>query len=83
MREAGLLSQRRIGRWVHYRIASQVPVWAHRILVSMADGIEGGRPYTEDRNRLAAMPNRPQRSGKPVSLPLAAGKRSAGAGIRA
>jgi ArsR family transcriptional regulator len=70
MREAGVLGQRKLGRWVNYRIASQVPLWAHRILVSLADGVEGGRPYGEDRKRLAAMPNRPQRSGKAILLPV-------------
>ncbi|MBI4290434.1 MAG: metalloregulator ArsR/SmtB family transcription factor [Betaproteobacteria bacterium] len=83
MRAAGVLSQRKLGRWVHYRVASQVPLWAHRILVSMADGVEDGRPYMEDRKRLRAMPNRPARSGTTIPLPVVKGGRSARTGIRA
>ena len=73
MREAGVLSQRKLGRWVHYRIASQVPLWVHRILVSMADGVEGSLRYVEDRRRLVTMPNRPRRTDKATTLSL--GKR--------
>ena len=83
MREAGVLSQRKRARWVHYRIASQVPLWAHRILVAMADGVEGGRPYGGDRKRLAAMPNRPERSGKAISLSVVTRGRSVRTSLRA
>lgn len=40
--------------------------WAHRILVSMADGLEGDRPQAEDKKRRAAMPNRPERRLEPL-----------------
>lgn len=82
MRAAGVLSRRKLGRWVHYRIASQVPLWAHRILVSMADGVGGGLRYVEDRRRLVAMPNRPERSDKAISLSVPTGRRSARASLR-
>jgi ArsR family transcriptional regulator len=83
MREAGVLSQRKRGRWVNYRIASHVPLWAHRILVSMADGVEGGRPYGEDRKRLAAMPNRPEMGCEGTPLSVVKGGRSARTGLPA
>ena len=83
MREAGLLSQRKRGRWVHYRIGSQVPLWARRTLVAMADGVEGGRSYAEDRTRLAAMPNRPERGRNAIPTPVVKGGRSARTSVRA
>jgi ArsR family transcriptional regulator len=83
MREAGVLSQRKLGRWVHYRIGSQVPLWAHRILVAMADGVEGSRSYAEDRTRLATMPNRPERCDKTIPSPVVKGGRSARTSVRA
>ena len=70
MREAGLLSQRKVGRWIIYRIGHQVPLWAHRILASMVDGAEGSRIFTEDRKRLSAMPNRPDKKGNVVPLSI-------------
>jgi ArsR family transcriptional regulator, arsenate/arsenite/antimonite-responsive transcriptional repressor len=68
MREAGLLSQRKLGRWVVYRIGAQVPLWAHRVLASMVDSVEGEQPYLDDQNRLAAMPGRPQKKGNVILL---------------
>lgn len=73
MREAGVLSQRKRGRWVIYRIGSQVPLWAHRMLGSMVDGVEGGRPYADDLKRLNAMPSRPQKQGSVITLSVVKG----------
>ncbi len=83
MRETGMLSQRKRGRWVHYRIASQVPLWAHRILVAMVDGVEGSRSCAEDRARLAAIPNRPQRRDKTIPSQVVKCGRSARTSERA
>jgi len=67
MREAGLLSQRKLGRWVNYRVASQMPLWVHRILVSMTDGVGDSPRCVEDRKRLLSMPNRPERIDEAIS----------------
>jgi ArsR family transcriptional regulator, arsenate/arsenite/antimonite-responsive transcriptional repressor len=73
MREAGVLSQRKLGRWVVYRVGAQVPLWAHRVLTSMVDGVDGGRPYADDLKRLNAMPNRPQKRGSVITLSVVKG----------
>lgn len=59
MREAGLLSQRREGTWVFYRLQPQLPLWAYKVLEAMAQGVaQAGR---EDERRLEGMSNRPAR----------------------
>jgi ArsR family transcriptional regulator len=59
MREAGLLSQRREGTWVFYRLQPQLPLWAYKVLEAMVQGVElAGR---EDALRLEGMSNRPAR----------------------
>ena len=61
MREADVLSMRRDGTWVYYRIHPQLPLWAYKLLESMAHGIAGSPAYIEDAKRLEMMPNRPAR----------------------
>lgn len=57
MRDAGVLSVRREGTWVFYRLDAQLPLWAYKVIESMAQGAAFG----EDAQRLEAMPNRPVR----------------------
>lgn len=61
LRDAGVLTQRREGLWVHYRIHPLMPAWAVRVLDQMALGCGDGEPFRSDRVRLEAMPNRPVR----------------------
>ena len=61
MREAGLLAMRREGTWVFYRIHSQLPLWAYRILESLAQGVSSSTTYARDEGRLGQMTNRPAR----------------------
>jgi len=52
MREAGVLSARKEGTWVHYRIHPQLPLWAVRILESMVQGVGESAPYVADAGLL-------------------------------
>lgn len=57
MRDAGVLSVRREGTWVYYRLDAQLPLWAYKVIESMAQGAN----FTEDLQRLEAIPTRPGR----------------------
>ena len=59
LRELGLVSDRREGLWVYYRIHPELPDWACRVLEATAVGVRGQPPFTADEQTLATMPNRP------------------------
>ena len=59
LREAGLVSDRRQGLWIHYRIHPLLPDWVSGILRETASGVQGTDPFIGDSAALAAMPNRP------------------------
>lgn len=59
LRELGLVSDRREGLWVYYRIQRALPAWARKILEDTAAGVRMRSPFAEDAQALASMPNRP------------------------
>ena len=59
MRQIGLVSDRRQGLWVYYRLHDTLPAWARRVLAATAEGVAGDAPYADDRAALSVMPNRP------------------------
>ena len=59
LREVELVSDRREGLWIHYRINSELPDWVTNVLQETADGVRGVAPFTEDLAVLKNMPNRP------------------------
>ena len=59
LREAELVSDRREGLWIHYRINPELPAWATNVLRETANGVEGVAPFKEDLAALENMPNRP------------------------
>jgi ArsR family transcriptional regulator len=59
LRETGLVSDRREGIWVYYRISPDLPPWVIQVLEQTARGLAGQAPYREDATALTAMPNRP------------------------
>jgi ArsR family transcriptional regulator len=59
LREAGLVSDRRAGLWIHYRLHPELPAWGREVLDAVARGVAGAEPYGDDPVALAAMPNRP------------------------
>lgn len=61
MREDGVLTVRRDGLWVYYRIHPLLPAWAYRILDQMVQGCGNLVLFQNDRKRLGEMPNRPAR----------------------
>jgi ArsR family transcriptional regulator len=59
LRESGLVSDRREGLWVHYRVHPDLPDWVRRVLGDVFDGVAERAPFREDAGTLAKMPNRP------------------------
>ena len=59
MREAEVLSVRKDGTWVFYRLHSQLPLWAAKVIEAMAQGVEHLPQYQEDQKQLTSMTNRP------------------------
>jgi ArsR family transcriptional regulator, arsenate/arsenite/antimonite-responsive transcriptional repressor len=59
LRESGLVTDRREGIWVYYRIATDLPPWVLQVLERTARGLAGRGPFDRDAASLAAMPNRP------------------------
>ncbi|WP_462320571.1 metalloregulator ArsR/SmtB family transcription factor [Halochromatium sp.] len=59
LRELGIVTDRREGLWVYYRISPTLPSWAGSVLSETASGIAGSAPFTHDEAALATMANRP------------------------
>ncbi len=59
LRACELLSDRRDGQWVYYRLAATLPDWAHQVLEAAEAG-EGPR-LSALQARLGCMGNRPER----------------------
>lgn len=57
LRKAGLVTSRRDGTWIHYRLADDLPAWAARVLAEAAAAAPGHRA---DRRTLQAMNARPE-----------------------
>ena len=62
LRRDGLVSDRRQGLWVYYRLHDELPTWVRQVLRDTAKGVAGEAPYADDRAALASMPNRPDRT---------------------
>ena len=59
LRELGLVSDRREGLWIHYRIHPELPDWVRAVLQATAEGVGQAAPFATDERALATMPNRP------------------------
>lgn len=59
LREAGIVTDRRQGTWIHYRLHPELPTWATEVLASTAAGICAETPFHQDRSTLQEMPARP------------------------
>lgn len=59
LRESGLVSDRRAGAWVYYRIRPGLAPWALAVLKQTVRGLASQPPFSVDARRLADMPNRP------------------------
>lgn len=58
LRRAGLVSDRKSGLWVHYRINPALPAWVAKLLQTTTEGVAVQAPFAADRAALAEMPNR-------------------------
>lgn len=59
LRELGIVTDRRQGLWVYYRLHPELPEWANGVLCATTDGMADTALFLEDRTRLGRMPNRP------------------------
>ena len=59
LREWQIVSDRRQGLWVYYRLSDELPEWMMQVLAVTAKGVAGELPYDEDRTTLTDMPSRP------------------------
>lgn len=59
LRKAGLVSDRKEGLWIYYRINSEIPQWMVEVIRTTADGIKNEEPFVSDAVAQAEMPNRP------------------------
>lgn len=62
LRHNGILQDSRIGQWVYYKINPDLPAWAAAILAAAEQGTTNSLVYQQDRNRLKAMTERPQKN---------------------
>ncbi len=60
LREWGMVLDRRDGLWIHYRLHPELPTWAREVLHTSRTALENATPYSNDRQRLRDMPNRPE-----------------------
>jgi ArsR family transcriptional regulator len=58
LRRAGLVSDRKEGLWIHYRISGALPGWARDVIRTTAAGIRDQEPFARDRVALNAASNR-------------------------
>ena len=59
LRDVGLVTDRREGLWVYYRIQPSLPRWARSVIREIASATENQGPFVDDRRRLAIMADRP------------------------
>ena len=59
MREEGLVTARRQGTWMHYRIDPKLPAWAARIIECMHAELCRQPPFRQDAGQLKRMGERP------------------------
>jgi ArsR family transcriptional regulator len=59
LREAEIVTDRREGLWIHYRLNPKLPAWAREVLAATARANTNTEPYARDRKRLKGMSNRP------------------------
>ena len=59
LRETGIVSDRREGLWIHYRLNPDLAPWARRILDTASQANATAKPFAQDRKRLRGAPTRP------------------------
>lgn len=59
LREMGIVSDRREGVWVHYRISEALPAWVQEILRTLVAALDKSKPFVDDRRTVRRAPVRP------------------------
>ncbi|OUD14701.1 transcriptional regulator [Thioflexithrix psekupsensis] len=59
LKNAHLLQDHREGVWIYYRLHPDLPEWIRDVLQKTQFALQKQSPYTEDKQRLLTMPNRP------------------------
>lgn len=59
LRELGIVTDRRDGLWIYYRLHPELPLWMAQVVESTAQALAGRKPYVDDLSALDGMPNRP------------------------
>lgn len=62
LRRIGVVSGRRQGQWIYYRIRPELPDWARRVIAATVLGVGEQSPFTDDRGALESMGVRPAAS---------------------
>lgn len=60
LRTAGMVSDRRAGIWVHYRLHPELPGWVRNVIDATMTGLARTQPYQADRRALKALAPRPR-----------------------
>ena len=59
MRDAGVVTARREGTWMHYRFNVNLPSWASESIEQIFQKLRSLEQFSNDRRRLKTMSNRP------------------------
>ena len=55
LRKSGLVSDRKEGLWVYYRLGDDLPQWVIDLLRTTAAGVADNTPFSDDRRLLAEL----------------------------
>ena len=56
LRDAGIVSVRRVGTWIFYRLSPRMPLWAYKTIELMVQGETGNAVFEDDADRLGHRP---------------------------
>ncbi|MDJ0739976.1 MAG: metalloregulator ArsR/SmtB family transcription factor [Gammaproteobacteria bacterium] len=55
LRALGLVTDRRDGQWIHYRLNPLLPDWVERVIEASADAVRTQPPFVGDRRAVARL----------------------------
>ena len=59
LRDLGIVSDRREGLWIYYRLNDEIPDWAVQVIKDTLNGVASAAPFVADVKALNKMPARP------------------------
>ncbi len=60
LRDLGLVSSRRQGQWIYYKLQMDLPSWALDMIKAVQQGAKDTDLFASDLGNLKSMPNRPE-----------------------